>query len=384
MIAGIQQCCQHVIRRARAVMKLGPGVQNWAGDIIAVLRDAHQAVGEARARGSTALGQQDLDDLRERYDTAVTSGLLHNRLRDWHDGNHPGYALAGWLRAYKEQVFLFTRDFAVNWTNNISERGARPRSAASQSRDTGTPSPRSHAGAGSGVTSTPPPPTASPHSTPPAMPSPESPGYRRSPHSPDASAVAGHVCPVSLLGWAAFVRGADRRDWAGDRTPAGCVRSTMRRDGALPVDFPGNRCTEHADAPACEDGPDGGTGCAVQVPCHEASQEECPDDQAPDDPHGVGWPILHWPAPRGWPGTHLVQEDPHGSASILRHTTAATLPSAGRSSRSRSPIVSGTPRAGSGSSTSSLIRRTTRRWARHTLRTKLRPARVTRRTRGSG
>ena len=91
----------------------------------------------------------------------------------------------------------------------------------------------------------------------------------------------------------------------------------MRRDGALPIDFPGNGCTEHADAPAREDGPDGGTGCAVHVPCHEASQEECPDDQAPDDPHGVGWPILHWPAPRGWPGTHLVQEDPHGSASIL-------------------------------------------------------------------
>ena len=92
--------------------------------------------------------------------------------------------------------------------------------------------------------------------------------------------------------------------------------------------FPGNRCTEHADAPACEDGPDGGTGCAVQVPCHEASQEDCPDDQAPDDPHGVGWPILHWPAPRGWPRTHLVQEDPHGSASILRHTAAAALPPA--------------------------------------------------------
>jgi hypothetical protein len=91
----------------------------------------------------------------------------------------------------------------------------------------------------------------------------------------------------------------------------------MRRDGALPVDFPGNGCTEHTDAPACEDGPDGGTGCAVQVPYHEASQEECPDDQAPDDPHGVGWPILHRPAPRGWPGTHLVQDDPHGSASIL-------------------------------------------------------------------
>jgi len=33
---------------------------------------------------------------------------IHNRLRDWHDGNHPAYALACWLRDYKEQVFLFT------------------------------------------------------------------------------------------------------------------------------------------------------------------------------------------------------------------------------------------------------------------------------------
>ena len=125
-IAGIQQCCQHVIRRARAVMKLGPGgVQDWAGDIIAILREAHRAVGGARARGDTTLDQQVLDDLRERYDTAVRSGMIHNRLRDWDSGNHPGYSLAAWLRDYKEQVFLFTRDFAVDWTTNVAERGAK-------------------------------------------------------------------------------------------------------------------------------------------------------------------------------------------------------------------------------------------------------------------
>jgi transposase IS66 family protein len=125
-IAGIQQCCQHIIRRARAVQKLGPGgVQNWAGDIITILGQAHRAVEDARARGSTALDQQVLDDLRERYDTAVAAGRIHNRLRDWDTGNHPGYALACWLRDYKEQVFLFTRDFAVGWTNNVSERGAK-------------------------------------------------------------------------------------------------------------------------------------------------------------------------------------------------------------------------------------------------------------------
>jgi hypothetical protein len=126
-LAGIQQCAAHVIRRCRAVTKLGPGgVQNWAGDVITILRDAHQAVEAARARGDTALDQQILDDLRERYDTAVASGIIHNRLRDWDGGgNHPGYALGTWLREYKDQVFLFTREFAVSWTNNVSERGAK-------------------------------------------------------------------------------------------------------------------------------------------------------------------------------------------------------------------------------------------------------------------
>ena len=125
-LAGIQQCCAHVIRRCRAVTKLGPGhLQDWAGDIITILREAHQAAAAARARGDTTVSQQLLDGLRERYDKAAAFGRTHNRLRDWHEGNHPGYTLGCWLRDYKEQVFLFTRNFAVDWTNNISERGAK-------------------------------------------------------------------------------------------------------------------------------------------------------------------------------------------------------------------------------------------------------------------
>ena len=125
-LAGIQQCAAHVIRRCRAVTKLGPGgLQSWACDIIEILREAHQAVEEARARGDTALDPEQLGKLRQRYDEAAASGVIHNRLRDWHDGNHPGYALGVWLRGYKEQVFLFTREFTVGWTNNVSERGAK-------------------------------------------------------------------------------------------------------------------------------------------------------------------------------------------------------------------------------------------------------------------
>ena len=102
-------------------MKLGPGgPQSWAGDIITVLREAHQAVEDARARGSTALDADMLDKLRQRYDEAVAFGITHNRLRDWHDGNHPGYALGSWLRGYADQVWLFTREPAVDWTNDLA------------------------------------------------------------------------------------------------------------------------------------------------------------------------------------------------------------------------------------------------------------------------
>jgi Transposase IS66 family len=125
-LAGIQQCCQHIIRRCRAVIKLGPGgLQSWAGDIIAILREAHQAVQDARARGSTALDADMLDNLRQRYDEAAAFGIIHNRLRGWQDGNHPGYALGCWLREYKEQVFLFTRDFAADWTTNVAVISSR-------------------------------------------------------------------------------------------------------------------------------------------------------------------------------------------------------------------------------------------------------------------
>jgi len=62
----------------------------------------------------------------------VKSGIIHNRLRDWDTGNHPGYALVCWLRDYKERVFLARR---------------RP-SATRPSQAAGTPWPHSADGAG--------------------------------------------------------------------------------------------------------------------------------------------------------------------------------------------------------------------------------------------
>ena len=127
LLAGIQQCCQHITRRCKQVTKLGPGsLQSWAAKIITVLGEAHDQVGAAKADGHTTLDPKVLADLRARYDDAVALGIVHNRHRDWHDGNHPGYALATWLSKHAEQVWLFTTNFAVEWTSNAAERGVKP------------------------------------------------------------------------------------------------------------------------------------------------------------------------------------------------------------------------------------------------------------------
>ncbi|WP_432978313.1 IS66 family transposase [Dactylosporangium sp. CA-233914] len=128
VLAGIQQCCQHVMRRCRAVAKIGPGTlqSHWTGQVTDALTTAHTTVQEAKASHHNALDPDLLARLRERYDKAVDSGIVHNRHRDWHDGNHPGYTLATWLATHAGQVWHFTSHLNVDWTSNAAERGVKP------------------------------------------------------------------------------------------------------------------------------------------------------------------------------------------------------------------------------------------------------------------
>lgn len=129
VLAGIQQCVQHVMRRCRAVAKLGPGTlqSSWTGDVTAALTEAHSEVEAVRARGDTVLDPRRLAELRERYDHAVDTGIIHNRHRGWDGGgNHPAFTLATWLKTYAAQVWHFTGHLEVDWTSNAAERGVKP------------------------------------------------------------------------------------------------------------------------------------------------------------------------------------------------------------------------------------------------------------------
>jgi len=124
-LAGVQQCCQHIFRHLKGVHELHPDWQRWADQVRQVLREANAAVQAAIAAGRDHLDPDLLAGLRERYDQAVAWGQTTNRLRDWHDGNHPGYVLASRLKAKAEQIWLFTTNFAVPWTNNASEQAIK-------------------------------------------------------------------------------------------------------------------------------------------------------------------------------------------------------------------------------------------------------------------
>ena len=124
-LAGVQQCCAHIIRHRKGVLELHPDWQKWAGTVITVLRDAAKAIDDARAAGADHLDPQLLTELRQRYDKAVAWGVSTNRHRDWHKGNHPGYTLAQRLKDKAEQIWLFARNFAVPWTNNAAEQALR-------------------------------------------------------------------------------------------------------------------------------------------------------------------------------------------------------------------------------------------------------------------
>lgn len=117
-LTGVQQCAAHLIRHAKGVLELHPTQQNWAGEVITVLRQAAATVTDEP-------DPQLLADLRHRYDRAVAWGITTNRHRDWTKGNHPGYNLAKRLADKADQVWTFTRNLAVPWTNNSSEQALK-------------------------------------------------------------------------------------------------------------------------------------------------------------------------------------------------------------------------------------------------------------------
>jgi transposase len=128
-LAAVQLCCAHLLRALRGIGELDTDPyriqRTWTEPAAQALLDAKAAVAKARAHAATTLDPDLLADLRARYDQAVAWGILTNRDRDWPSGRHPGHLLATRLQARAAQVWRFTVDFAVPFTNNPCEQPQR-------------------------------------------------------------------------------------------------------------------------------------------------------------------------------------------------------------------------------------------------------------------
>jgi hypothetical protein len=123
-LGGVQQCCQHLLRHLAFVAALDADNKLWADQVAGALRDAGKLVEQALATGEQVDADK-LADARWRYDQGVKVGISFNLSRPWPKGNHPGLVLARRLQTKADQVWLFTDDLRVPWTNNACEQAIR-------------------------------------------------------------------------------------------------------------------------------------------------------------------------------------------------------------------------------------------------------------------
>src|SRR5262245_28180388 len=153
----IQQCCQHVIRRCRAVAKLGPGsLQSWGADVIEILREAHGLVEEARA-GTVPRTRSCWPSSASATTRPSPSGSSTTGTGTGTTATTPATSWAAGCATTPGRSGCAPANPPWSGRTRSPSRVLRPPSGTRPSPATGTPRQPSPAGAASAATSTPPP-----------------------------------------------------------------------------------------------------------------------------------------------------------------------------------------------------------------------------------
>jgi transposase len=115
-------CNAHILRELTGWHDQDPQRHRWAGQGIALLREAHTAVVAARAAGRTRLPVRVLADYRRRWQQIITAGQAANPRQA---GRDPVGALLHRLHGVATEIWRFAHDFRVPFDNNQAERDVR-------------------------------------------------------------------------------------------------------------------------------------------------------------------------------------------------------------------------------------------------------------------
>jgi transposase len=125
-------CNAHHLRELKALIQFDK--EPWAAGMSDCLRDACNAVREARARGETALPPAALQTFHARYWAALREGLAWHRnlprfekagRKSGRTKRRTGHNLLLRLHRFKDDVLRFLIDFEVPFTNNLPEQALR-------------------------------------------------------------------------------------------------------------------------------------------------------------------------------------------------------------------------------------------------------------------
>lgn len=125
-------CNAHHLRELKALIEFDN--EAWAEKMRDCLRDACQAVAEARAREETALSPAAVQTFHARYFDALREGLAFHRSlprlkkagpKSGRTKRRAGDNLLIRLHRFKDDVLRFLVDFEVPFTNNLAEQALR-------------------------------------------------------------------------------------------------------------------------------------------------------------------------------------------------------------------------------------------------------------------
>ena len=123
-------CNAHHLRELKALIEFDG--DPWAAPMRDLLLDANRTVGEARARGQTALDEAVIKRFEARFWDILREGLaFHRRLprlprkARGKTKRRPGENLLRRLHRFKNDVLRFLADFDVPFTNNLAEQALR-------------------------------------------------------------------------------------------------------------------------------------------------------------------------------------------------------------------------------------------------------------------
>ena len=124
-------CCAHLIREL--TFQAEECAQDWAFDMIELLREANETVKKAKEKRRAKLSRSVLKALERRYERILASGFAANPLPDargqpvrrGRKKKTKTRNLLERLGNHRCEVLRFTRDFSVPFDNNLAERDLR-------------------------------------------------------------------------------------------------------------------------------------------------------------------------------------------------------------------------------------------------------------------